>query len=896
MSSCTTINSPGQYYLTHNISTSISQGSCINVDSPNVRIIGNGDGIQGSGPYVATAPPTYGISLNSVSNVSINGVSVSRFSYGIYVNDSSGAAITNSSVKTSTISGIYLFDSPFTVMNNDNVSQGASNVGAISLQGGGNATISNSIIQDNAYYGIVVNSSGNRFLTDNLLDNPVDFVCVKTNGLRSFNNYSSSRCEFNAYCNFVSCFDSNLEYNMSNIKVSPSINTCGVISSSGTYTLHHNLNLSAYANTMISSQAQQPCLAIYSSNVKLNCNGYSILNSGYGVIALGGSIGIYNVSISNCRFYNDSTGALVSHVFNPNITDSQFNDSIYGLFLTNDTTGTVSNVSASQDDYAVYVNSTIGIVYSGLTLSNNTYGVYVESGGGNIYKSDKLVGNIKSDLYCSASTYNVTSNIYQSVNCGITDCNWGTSCSTHVLPPLKTFYLTSCTNIVAQGSYTLSASLLGKPDCIDVETSNVTFSCNGLSIISNGNGGSGILVSREKNITINNCYLYGFADGVSITNSSEVNLTLTSINESPVGLLAQNDVLLNVANVIVQHYTNTAFSFDKLTQSVVTNDTATGIANANTGFAFIGASNNLITFDTSRNNQAYGFSFDTSQFNNIFNNTADGNGAYDYYCAADTSGLYSETGGINSGLTENECKWLVELEPFNLRPTCYIIDSPGKTFITADMVYTYGSTCYTVYNTANESANGDVINCENHTILSTSGGTFADVYNSVGVTIEDCNLKNFTTPVIGSANSLKLVNDIFASSSNASVFVYNSKGDVISDDIFENETYGVLSQNTVSGNINNDTIIGAEKGIYLIGTTGYNLSSDEVSASVSALSLVNSTLINARDNLFSSPLSDKSVSCNTASGGAHSSTDQGGNTCTGNSGCDWFTSSPSCTI
>ena len=796
---CANITSPGLYYLGRNITTSIAQGSCITIKSNNVRLIGDGAGVQGNGPYVATAPPTYGITLDAVSNVSINGVAVSRFSYDIYVNNSNGAAITNSSVKTSTLSGIYLLNSPFTVMNNDNVSQVASNFGAISLQGGGNSIVSNSIIQDNAYYGIVVNSSGNKFFTDNLLNNPVDFVCVKTNGLRSYNNYSQSRCEFNAYCNFVSCFESNLEYNMSNIKINPSVNTCGVISNPGTYTLKHNLNLSLYANTLIGPQAAQPCLAVYASNVKINCNGYSILNSGYGVLALGGSIGAYNITLNDCKFNNDTTGVRISHVFNPNITNSNFQNTVYGIFLTNVTTGTVANITASRNGYAVYVNSSIGVVYSGLNLQNNTYGLYVQSGGGNIYRNEKLLSNIKTDLFCSAATYNVTSNIYQNVNCGKTNCSWGTSCSTHILPPLKTFYLSNCTTIVASGSYSLSSSLLGRPNCINVQAANVTFSCNGFNIISNGNGGSGVYIADEKNVSVSNCYLYGFAQGVTVLNSSVITINAMSINESPVGFLAENVALMHASNVLVQHYLSSAFNFNRLTQSVVTNDTAAGIGNSQTGFIFFGASNNLISFDTAQENQQYGFSFTASQFNNVFNNTAMSNAAYDYFCAPDTSGLYSETDGINSGLTKERCRWLVELEPYNLRPTCYTINSPGKTIISADMLYTYGSTCYSIYNSGNESANGDVINCNNHTILSNSGGTFVDVFNSTGVTIENCYLKNFTTPVIASANSIKLFNNTFASSSNSSVYIYNLRSANISNNLFENESYGVLSQNTIGG-------------------------------------------------------------------------------------------------
>src|SRR3989338_5292575 len=101
------------------------------------------------------------------------------------------------------------------------------------------------------------------------------------------------------------------------------IDTCTIIDKPGDYELTADI----IGNTLINPLILNPfgagwfCIGIASSDVNLNCNGYSIDRSGPGLTGLRGLMGIYlarenalpnggisNVSISNCKVINYEDG------------------------------------------------------------------------------------------------------------------------------------------------------------------------------------------------------------------------------------------------------------------------------------------------------------------------------------------------------------------------------------------------------------------------------------------------------------------------------------------------------------------------------------------------------------------------------------------------------------
>jgi nitrous oxidase accessory protein NosD len=891
---CTNITRSGTYRVTHNISTSLTSGTCINIATSNVRILGPNMDLDGTGPYNITVAPTYGIKVDNVRNITIYGLKISKFSYGIYFSGSSDLNVTNSTFRIITLSGIYFLNSPGAIVKNVNVTQVSSVFGGIFIMRSDAINISNSIIQNNAYYGVVLsNATQNHFFGDKFLNNPIDLLCSSSAGFRSSGTFSKTSCQVNNYCNFAYCAQTNIPYNISDTILGPTVTTCGTISHAGTYNLGNGLSLTQYINVSEPGQSDQTCLLIKSPNVRLDCNGYSVINAGYGIYAFGGPQGIYNVSVSNCQFVNDSKGVYFDNLYSASLSGIRVNNVGYGIYLNNVTESSVSNSFITGSIYGVYLASTAEQSFSNVTSVGNRYGIYIASGGDNSYEGGVVKNNTNVDLFCSATAYNAT-NIFQGYTCGSTDCDWAShSCKILKLPPIGVYYLHGCTSIVAPGSYALSSGVTSAGTCMNIDTSNVTFSCGGHSVIATGAaGGSAFLISSKTNVSIMDCNITGYNYAISAYNSSRIDASNLTVNASQKsGLYFYNDSLGYVNNVTIASPFLTGVVTNKLSYSTMTNVLVTGSINAS-GFVFGNSTNNTIAFDTSGFNHADGFIFAKSKFNTVYNDTGNSNLGEDFYCKPDSSGLYAEYDGINSGNSKIGCAWLVELPVAPLQLACGAISIPDKINLAYDALYTSGSACFSIYNKPqmNSYANRDVINCNGHTIMAVGGGSFIDDINASGVTIENCYLKNFTNPIEDTGNALSVINETIGTS-NVSILATGVKGLNVTNTLIENASYGILSYNSSYGSINYTSMKNIAYGVELSGGESYFIGHDNINSTESAFLVLNSTLDTFLDNIFTSA-SAAGISCSTKSGGL--STDSGGNICSLNNGCTFMKSSKSC--
>ena len=73
LNSCALISTPGVYHIVGDISTSATNGACIDVLSSGVSIIGGGHSITGNGPFTLTGPRSYAILVASQSGVRLIG-------------------------------------------------------------------------------------------------------------------------------------------------------------------------------------------------------------------------------------------------------------------------------------------------------------------------------------------------------------------------------------------------------------------------------------------------------------------------------------------------------------------------------------------------------------------------------------------------------------------------------------------------------------------------------------------------------------------------------------------------------------------------------------------------------------------------------------------------------
>ncbi|MEM4114182.1 MAG: right-handed parallel beta-helix repeat-containing protein [Candidatus Micrarchaeaceae archaeon] len=884
---CMNITSPGKYYLQHSIKVKLSQGACLNVTSNNVELIGNGNAINGSGPFSGIPPFTYGIIVGRVQNVTISGFGVYQFSYGIALQGSNGVTILQSNFSKDTMSGIYLNDSSNNRILDSYVYAAASKQGGISIVLGSNNTIENNTIANNAYYGLVLNSTQNRFINDRFLNNPSDMICNATAGVRDANAFYNSSCSSNYYCNFAKCSQINTPLNISMIHLSQSVSSCGGIYSPGVYRLQKDLNAADYLNMSNYESASIPCINVLSPNVKLECGGHAIENSGYGVSIKG----LYNDTVDGCTISNSTYGIYIEGDFYPKVQNDSLDGNEYGVFVNNTNQFSGSNITTKENTYGIFINNDSGTFISSFSGTGNKYGVYMNSGNGNSFSNGFLENNTKADFYCSAASYNSTTNLLQSTKCGVTDCNWA-NCAQHALPPISIYPLSECGAISLPGNYSLESNVASQGTCISINANNVNLNCNG-RLLTGYLTGTGISISGS-NDSIENCNVVRFDKGVTINNASYASLEYINISGVGSGVQVSNSMYDKIINVAVKSFSRVGgFFFDNVSNSVITSDSAAYGINSTSGFMIVNSSNDLISYDNASSNIGYGFDFVNSNSNNVFNNTAYANRPYDYACNPRSSGLYAELNGVNFGGTKSDCNWLVELTPLTMQPSCYAISSGSQITLTNDMLYPYGATCYNIYNTLGSSANFTTINCNYHTVLATNGGTFVNIVNASNVKIENCFIKDFTMGVASKGSYTNVYNNVFGSDGSA-IAISGASYPNIQNNIIMNSSYGIRLENDLYGKFINNSIFDTNVSFEYSGGGASTISSTNAKYGGIGLYIINSTLNILQDNVLEN-MSDYGIIC---TGGATNSSslnkDFGGNICSSNKNCFWMTTSPAC--
>jgi len=893
---CMNITSPGTYYLSQNINVSPSGGPCINVQSSNVQLIGNQNKITGTGPFVGVPPFTYGIYLNKVSNVSVSGFALSAFSYGIYLNQTTNSNLVFNNVSRSAMSGIFLNRSSNNTVNNNTVSTASSVSGGLEIYQGGNNRIIGDAVLNNAFYGIVVNSSNNIFQKDVFSNNPVDLLCPTiSSGLGNSNKFSQSSCVTNNYCNFAKCTQTNLPSNVSAVELGgPVIASCGTINSAGTYTLSTNLNMQNYLDLSNPLSQIYPCIKVNAPSVSINCNGFSISNAPYGIDASNQ----FNTTIRNCNFINDTVGVAANLNFNLRVINDTARLGSYGVKLTNGTIGTVLNTTVVNNTYGLYLNASGAVILAGINSSNNQYGAYIDKTSGISFSGGTYNSNSKSDLFCTSDTYNGTQNQFQNVNCGSSDCAWAASCQVKQRPPIVDFPIGDCFLITQSGSYSLNANVIGGDMCINIGASNVTFNCGGHSI-RGGLVGTAINVqSAKRDVVIENCVIDRYQYGVLAGNTSGITINNNIMNSPSVGIKLINTTSAVVTNNRVVNAGGSAgITLIGVNKSTINNNVAFDAINATDGFILRNSFNNSVSFNNATSNFGYGFNITNSNSNYFFNNSAFTNTALDYYCGPTSGGVYSEKGdGINFGGSKGNCKWLVETNPLAAvqQEGCLALGSSHSVLITSDIVYKFGGTCYTAYRTPTTSGNSSSIDCQGYTILALNGGTFVNIINASAVVVKNCVLKNFTNAIISTGNNPVINNNTVAGTTNTAIGVYSGTSDKISNNKVLNASVGIVVANAKYGRLLNNQVYNANTSISLNSVLGYTVTNNTAMHGNGGMMLFNTTITTFLNNIYTN-LNAYGISClynsqNTTS----QNKDLGGNSCSLNSNCRWMTLSSQC--
>ena len=144
--------------------------------------------------------------------------------------------------------------------------------------------------------------------------------------------------------------------------------------------------------------------------------------------------------------------------------------------------------------------------------------------------------------------------------------------------------INQCMNLnVNDKSYVINESLTYVSGCFNITGNNITLDCNGSYIVGIDNG-IGIHVKNTTNVTIKNCIIINWSNGILINNSAHVSLINNTISNNSVrGIHLYNRSNYNkiVNNTVNNNYQGIYLSLDSnynnVTECIVSNNSDAGI-------------------------------------------------------------------------------------------------------------------------------------------------------------------------------------------------------------------------------------------------------------------------------------------------------------------------------
>ncbi len=800
ISTCRDINAPGSYYLSGPVSSSSGNSACIGVHSDNVKIVCDGNQLSGPGAAYLIGQISYGVGIYNVSNVSVEECGIKGFTYGIASFSSKNVRISKDNM-TGNYEPIYFNGTSHSTISDNYISGATSPNGMVQLNTNSiDNNVLNNTLNNSAYYGIVINSTGNSFINNYISKNLYSFACGINAGYPQSNFAHGNTCFNNTGCSFVTCSGVNIPNNVSLTTLDSNVSTCGSIIVPGEYSLTSNIIAGNYIGFYNASLYRVPCIRIAADNVRFSCNNHTISEAEYAIASAGTS----NDIVSNCALSNSEYGIFLSNTTAFNVSRATLHGDTYGIAVNASKLTYVNGVTARNNSYAVYLSGVNAITVSSFDLRNNTYGVYFNNSTNNLLYSGKAFNNSAYDVYATNSSAGLHSNLAESVSCGFTDALWA-PCTSHISPDMKYFPITTCYTITKPGNYSLAENLVGTgSNCINIKSDNVAFSCGNHTITAaSGVTGAFLDISNRKNVSVDGCAAYGYGTAISVSNSSDVSISSITARASAYGikLLNVNGSAVNDSNIT--SVADAGILMQNVSHSTLKGDSVRYAKPNATAFSISDSSNDIML----NNYDQYalvGMDMTGSSVNNlVYNNTMQSNSAYDYECGGSASYIGSNNATYNYG-TLNNCDWLAALNSASPYVACNSELSPSTVVLTSDYIYTYGAACYSIY------AGNFTLNCNNHVIISTNGGTFASFVNSKGGLIENCRLKGFSEAIVASNSSVRIVNSTIYNSGTGTGYgidvsggersnvsrnnVYNSKYGIV----VSNENYSIIAHNVVS--------------------------------------------------------------------------------------------------
>lgn len=549
-----------------------------------------------------------GIQLFISDSNTLSGNTMTGNNAGLTLYQSNSNSIVDNSVVDNNFNGVYIYSISGSNTLTGNTITGNGGTGLL-LSFTNSNSISNNTISGNGEYGIFFEfSESNTFHYDKILSNPVDI---------HYDSYSSGNdLTLNYFGGQLTCDDRSRFENLGIGSLVPYYVDEAMTDLSGTAPTNCQPVCGEVLGESVTLTQNLSCsgdgLVAGADNIVLDCDGYSITGSG------GGN----------------------------------------GVTLSGRTGVTVKNCDVSNFDIGVYLSSSSSNTLTGNAITdNNNIGIYLLSSNSNAVNQNKIHSNRFYDIVTQTSSGNDFTLNYLGGELTCADRSRFKGVGLSDLSPYYTDEAMTATATAPENcqpacgetiydSVTLTQDLSCFGNGPVIGADNVVLDCDGHSITGFGSG-YGVSVSEYvKGVTIKDCSISHFADGIHLIASDSDTLTGNTLSSNSNGINLVNSHYNTLSgNTLAGNGNGIALTLSRY--NALSGNTVSMSANGITlSFfsMFNSLSDNIVT-----NVQGNGISFSSGFFGGSPYNTLDSN----EFCLAGGYDIYTQ-GSSNSG-DENIC-------------------------------------------------------------------------------------------------------------------------------------------------------------------------------------------------------------------------------------------------